>query len=161
MYRVCYYILPARAGKVKGHVSRVGRHFISAILYYSVSGRLQHFVRRGRHESVSARTLVLHADEYLHHKFLAALRFATANVVHVLEILASPRTIASVSPVVAHRRPQRAPFLLMLQSVVFFFKEFFAKSAEDDLFDYKIFSSPNLTVTSHGSKNAEVGNIPV
>lgn len=93
---------PARAGEVEGHVSRAGRHLVSAVLHYAASGCFQHLVGRGRHKPMPARTLVLYPDEYLHHELLASLRLTATYGVHVLEILASSWTI---SPVIAHHRP--------------------------------------------------------
>lgn len=69
-----------------------------------------------------SRTLVLHADEYLHHEFLAALRLATADRVHILIVLA-PLTapVAPVSGVITHGGPQGSPLFLVLQSVTHIF----------------------------------------
>lgn len=117
---------PARAREIEGHVSRAGCHLVSAILHYAVSGRFQHFVGRGRHKSVSARTFVLYSDEYLYHEFFA-LRLTGTYDVHVLVVLAS----RYVTPMIAHQRPERISFLLMLQPVtnvvvtMFSLKKFF------------------------------------
>lgn len=51
-------------------------------------------------------TLVFHSNEYLHHEFLAALRFPSTNGVYILEVLSS-RTV-TMSSVIAYRRPQRS-----------------------------------------------------
>lgn len=79
---------PARAREIERHVSRARRYFVTAVLHYAVSGRFQHLVGRGCHKPVSARTFVLHTDEYLYYEFFA-FRFTGTYDVHVLEILAS------------------------------------------------------------------------
>lgn len=101
---------PARASEIERHVSRARSNLVSAVLHYAVSGRFQHLVGRGRHKSVSARTFVLHSDEYLYHEFFA-LRLTSTYDVHVLVVLAS----RYVTAMIAHQRPERISFLLMLQ----------------------------------------------
>jgi len=101
---------PAGTRKVERHISCAGRHLVSTVLHYTVSGSFQYLIGRGRHKSMSARTLIFHPNEYLHYELFAPFRLTTTYGVHVLEILASSWTITSM---IAHQRPQWIPFLLM------------------------------------------------
>lgn len=105
---------PARAREIQRHIGSTGCDFVPTVLHNSVPSCLQHFVRRGCHESVPSRALVFHPDEYFHNELLSTLGFPPANAVDILEILSTGAI--TVSPVIPDGRPQGAPFFLVLQS---------------------------------------------